>query len=62
MEASGDDEKPVLCSLQQPVWPVALVNTRKKRDYARSRGILAKPVPDPDPGIYQFYNVSFKSP
>lgn len=42
MEASGGHEKPVLRSLQQVGWPVALVNARKLRNYARARGILAK--------------------
>ncbi|NCC23267.1 MAG: IS110 family transposase [Alphaproteobacteria bacterium] len=41
-EPSGGYERRLLAALQAGDWPVSLVNARQIRDYARSRGILAK--------------------
>ena len=42
LEASGGDERPVLAALAAAGLPVALINPRQARDFARSTGQLAK--------------------
>jgi transposase len=42
LEPSGGYERPVLTALQQAGLPVSMINARQIRDYARSKGILAK--------------------
>jgi transposase len=42
LEATGVDEATVAATLASAGWPVAVVNPRQTRDFARATGLLAK--------------------
>ena len=61
VEPSGGYETPVVAELGAAQLPVLLVNARQIRDYARSRGILAK-TDRLDAAVLASYGHTFKPP
>jgi transposase len=61
VEPSGGYETPVVAELGAAQLPVLLVNARQIRDYARSRGILAK-TDRIDAAVLASYGHTFKPP